>query len=380
MKRKQLYELVNQATSEVLGRTEILKEDLTNVVDVGTELFNANAVDNYVAKLINAIGKIIFVARPYTGRVPSVLMDNWEYGSVVEKVSFEMADAEENESWQLEHGTSYDTNIFYKPKVSVKFFNKATTFEVPISITELQIKESFNSETQLNSFVSGIYTSIENSLMVKTDALIMRTINNFIGETIHEGNSVRDVKLLTMYNELNAGVEGYVDLTLNDALRNLDFLKFASFTIKRYVDMLKDMSVLFNMGGKERHTPNDLLHVVLLSDFARATDIYLQSDTYHKELVALPKYEVITHWQGVGTDLKLENTSRIDIKTSEGNEVNENGIIGVMFDRDALGVSQYDRRVRTHYVEKAEFWNNWYKQDARYFNDFNENFVVFRLA
>lgn len=375
MKRKQLFELVNQATSEVLGRTAILKEDLTNVIDVGEELFNANAVDNYVKELINAIGKIIFVARPYTGRVPSVLMDNWEFGSVVEKVTFEMAEATENESWQLEHGASYDTNIFYKPKVSVKFFNKATTFEVPISITELQVKESFNNETQLNSFVSGIYTMIENSLMVKTDALVMRTINNFIGETIHEGNDVRDVKLLTMYEDLTGE-----SLDINTALRDLDFLKFASYTIKTYIDMMKDMSVLFNMGGKERHTPSDLLHVVLLSDFARASDVYLQSDTYHKELVALPRYEVVTHWQGVGTDLKLENKSRIDIKTSEGNEVNENGIIGVMFDRDALGISQYNRRVRSHYVEKAEFWNNWYKQDARYFNDFNENFVVFRLA
>lgn len=380
MERKQLFNLVNQATSEVLGRTAILQEDLTNVVDVGTELFNANAVDNYVKELINAIGKIIFVARPYTGRVPSVLMDNWEFGSVVEKVTFEMAEATENESWQLENGASYDTNIFYKPKVSVKFFNKATTFEVPISITELQVKESFNNETQLNSFVSGIYTMIENSLMVKTDALVMRTINNFIGETIHEGNSVRDVKLLTMYNELNEGKEGFVELEMAQALRDLDFLKFASYTIKTYIDMMKDMSVLFNMGGKERHTPSDLLHVVLLSDFARASDVYLQSDTYHKELVALPRYEVVTHWQGVGTDLRLENKSRIDIKTSEGNEVNESGIIGVMFDRDALGISQYNRRVRSHYVEKAEFWNNWYKQDARYFNDFNENFVVFRLA
>lgn len=375
MQVKQVYNLVNQATREVLGQEIVLQENLENVVDVGEAIFNANAVDNYVKALVNHIGRVVFVNRPYTGRVPSVLMSDWEFGSVLEKVTAKLPDASENESWELEDGTSYDENIFYAPKVEVKFFNKKVTFEVPISITEMQVKESFSNATQLDGFVSMIYTAVDNSLTLKVDSLIMRTINNFIGETIADGNEVRDVKLLTMFNEIHGG-----GLSLEDALQDLDFLKFASYTIKEYVERLTNMSTLFNIGGQPRHTPRDLMHIVMLSQFANASDVYLQSDTYHNELTKLPNYERVTHWQGTGTSYKLEDTSKINVITSEGNNIEANGIIGVIFDREALGVNQFNKRVRSKYNNKAEFWNMWHKCDARYFNDFNENFVVFRIA
>lgn len=375
MQVKQVYNLVNQATREVLGQEVVLQENLENVIDVGDAIFNANAVDNYVKALVNHIGRVVFVNRPYTGRVPSVLMSDWEFGSVLEKVTTRLPEASENESWELEDGTSYDENIFYAPKVEVKFFNKKTTFEVPISITEMQVKESFSNATQLDGFVSMIYTAVDNSLTLKVDSLIMRTINNFIGETIADGNAVRDVKLLTMFNEIHGG-----GLTLDGALQDLDFLKFASYTIKEYVDRMTNMSTLFNIGGQPRHTPRELMHIVMLSQFANASDVYLQSDTYHNELTKLPNYERVTHWQGTGTSYKLEDTSRINVVTSEGNNIEQNGIIGVIFDRDALGVNQFNKRVRSKYNNKAEFWNMWHKVDARYFNDFNENFVVFRIA
>ena len=150
----QIYELVNAATSEILGESAVVAEDLSNVVDIGTEIFNANAVDNYVRSLVNHIGRVIFVNRPYAGNVPSVLMDGWEYGSVLEKITADLPEATENESWELTNGESYDPNIFYKPTVSAKFFNKRVTFEIPMSFTERQVKESFSNATQLNGFLS----------------------------------------------------------------------------------------------------------------------------------------------------------------------------------------------------------------------------------
>lgn len=378
MQVKQVYDLVNQATREVLGEDVILQENLQNIVDVGDAIFNANAVDNYVQSLVNHIGRVVFVNRPYTGRVPSVLMNDWEFGSVLEKVTTKLPEASENESWELEDGTSYDENIFYAPKVEVKFYNKKTTFEVPISITEMQVKESFSNEVQLNGFVSMIYTAIDNSLTLKVDALVMRTINNFIGSTINDGSDVRDVKLLTMYNATLP--QGTTPLTADKALTDLGFLKYASYMIKEYTDRMSTMSSLFNIGGQPRHTPKDLMHIVLLSAFANASDVFLQSDTFHNELTKLPNYERVTHWQGTGTDYSFDSISSINIVTSEGTSVEKTGIIGVIFDRDALGVNQFNKRVRSKYNNKAEFWNMWHKVDARYFNDFNENFVVFRIA
>lgn len=381
---KQVYELVNQTTSEILGKTDVLKEDLTNVVDVGTEVFNANAFDKYVKSLVNHIGKVIFVNRKYRGGVPSVLMDGWEFGSVLEKVQMDMIDAQENESWELEDGASYDVNIFYQPKVSVKFFNKMVTFEIPVSITEKQVKQSFTNATQLNAFVSMIYNAVDNSMTLKFESLIMRTINNAIGETLYSEyptgdyttkSGVRAVNLLKLYNEQSGQA-----LTTDKALATPEFLRFASYTMSIYIDRLSKMSTRFNVGGKERFTPRDDLHVVLLSDFASGSDVYLQSDTYHKELVALPRYERVPYWQGSGESYTLNDISKINIKTSENHDINATGILGVMFDRNALGVCNLDRRTTTNYNAKAEFFNNWYKFDAQYFNDLNENFVVFFIA
>lgn len=390
MEVKQIYELINSVSSEVLGKNDIVAEDLTGVVDLGTEVFNKGAVDNYVKSLVNHIGKVIFVNRPYAGKIPSVLMDAWEFGSVLEKISADVPQATENDTWDLTDGKEYKQDIFHKPAVSAKFFNSKVTFEVPVSITERQVKESFSSAEQLNGFLSMIYSAVEKSMTIKTDALIMRTISNMIGETLFadaekftssknlnyaSASTVRCVNLLYLYNQTKG-----TTLTADKCLTDGDFIRFASYQMGLYADRLQSISTLFNVGGKERFTPKDSLHTVLLSDFAKGAQAYLYADTYNKEQVLLPNAETVASWQGTGTDYGFTHTSAIRIKTSGNHDINIGGVLGVMFDRDALGVCNLDKRVTTNYNAKAEFFNNYYKFDAGYFNDTNENFVVFFVA
>lgn len=378
----QVKDLVNLATKEVLGEEAIQTEDLSNVVDMGEALFNANAVDAYVRSLVNHIGKVIFVNRVYSGSAPSVLMDGWEYGSVLEKISAELPEATENESWELQDKTSYDPNIFTKPVVEAKFFNSKITFEVDISITERQVKQSFSSATQLNGFISMLYNEVEKSLTLKIDALIMRTINNMTAQTLDDANAVRCVNLLTGYK----AVTGDTTLTADKALYKLEFIKYASYIIKLYASRMGKMSRLFNIGGKARFTPRDLLHIVMLEEFKSSADVYLQSDTFHNELVSLPSAEGVAYWQGSGANYAFSDTSKIDVEVKDTSSpgakkaVTQTGVLAVMFDRDALGVRNPDRRVTTQYNPKAEFYNNFYKFDSQYFNDTNENFVVFYIA
>lgn len=384
MEVKQIYQLVNTTTQEILGESAVVNEDLSNIVDIGTAVFNANAIDKYVKSLVNHIGKVIFVNRVYSGSAPSVLMDSWEFGSVLEKIQADLPTATENSSWELENGTSYDPNIFYKPTVSAKFFNSKVTFEIPMSFTEMQVKQSFSSVGQLNGFISMLYNSVDKAMTVKIDSLVMRTINNMIAETVHDEyqaetlntkSGVRAVNLLKLYNDKFTKT-----LTPAQSITDPDFIRFASFTMGVYEDRLAKMSTLFNVGGKERFTPKDMLHVILLSDFAKSADAYLQSDVYHNNFVALPKAETVPYWQGSGVDYSFEEISKIHVNTSSNNEVTVTGILGVMFDRDALGVTNLDRRVTTNYNPKAEFYTNFYKFDAGYYNDLNENFVVFIVA
>lgn len=405
MNVKQIYQIINSVSSEVLGKTNIVQDDLTGIVDLGTEVFNQNAVDNYVKSLVNHIGKVIFVNRPYAGKVPSVLMDAWEFGSVLEKISADVPEAEENDTWNLQDKKSYDQDVFHKPTVTAKFFNSKVTFEVPVSITERQVKESFSNAAQLNGFISMIYAAVEKSMTIKADALIMRTINNMIAETVladaqefgataagamtgadlSSASTARCVNLLKLYNDKYfPATPGTPDptpnpnaLTAEKAITDPDFIRFASYVMGTYADRLQSISTVFNVGGKERFTPKDMLHVVLLSDFAKAAQTYLYSDTFNRGDVLLPQAETVPFWQGSGKTYDFANTGHIKVKESGGKDVEITGVLGVMFDRDALGVCNLDRRVTTNYNAKAEFFNNYYKFDAGYFNDTNENFVVF---
>ena len=381
---KQIYQIMNTVTGEILGESVVVNEDLSNIVDVGTAIFNASAIDNYVKSLVNHIGKVIFVNRPYSGNVPSVLMDGWEYGSVLEKIHAELPDATENESWELTDGTSYDPNVFYKPTVSAKFFNKRVTFEIPMSFTERQVKESFSNAEQLNGFLSMLYNAVDKSMTVKVDALVMRTINNMIGETLAAdfaggdydgGSGVKAVNLLYLYNQRYG-----TTLTAANAITEPEFIRFASYEMGVYMSRMSKISTLFNIGGKDRFTPADMLHVVMLADFKKAANVCLQSDVFHDSFTELPNADVVPYWQGSGTGYGFEDISAIKINTASGATIDAGGILGVMFDRDALGVTNLDRRVTTNYNPKAEFYNNWYKFDAGYFNDTNENFVVFFVA
>lgn len=379
MKVTQLKEIVNSATSEVLGKTDVVNDDLSNLVDVGNEIFDTDNIDNYVKKLIDRIGQVIFVNRLYAGGVPSVLMDSWEYGSVVEKISADMPEADENDSWNLQDGQTYSQDTFYQPKVSAKFFNSKVTFDVKLSFTTEQVKESFSNVNELNGFISMLETGVKNSMTVKLDGLIMRTINNMTGQILNSANGLQKVNLLTEYNTVSGQ-----NLTANKALMDKDFLKFASLTIKKYQARITKMSTLFNAGGKARFTTTDNLHTVLLSDFADSAEVYLLSDTYHNDTVSLPNHETVPYWQGSGKSYAFNDISKIDVKIDTGNktakQVTQTGILGVMFDTNALGVSNLNQRTTTSYNARAEFYTNYYKMDAGYFNDLNENFVVFYIA
>ena len=379
MNTEQIYEIMNDVTSEVLTGVTI-NEDLSNIVEVGEAVFNANAYEQYTKKLVNRIGKTIFVNRAYNGGVPSVLMDAWEYGSILQKVDCDIPEAQENESWNLEDGVSYDPNIFKAPKVSVKFYNNQVTFEVQMSFVDKIIRQSFLNVNELNAFISMIYNAIDKSLTIKIDKLISMTIANAIGETIYNefnggvynnGSGVRAVNLLYLYNQ------DHTPITKAEALSNMEFLKFASKQIALYTDYMTKISTLFNIGGRPRFTPSDLMHIVLLGEFAKSSDVYLQSSVYHDEMVKLPKYESVAYWQSSGTKFEFDDVSKINIKTAQGHSVELDGVLGVIFDRDMLGVCNYDRRTTSDYNGRGEFVNMWFKMEARYFNDFNENCVVF---
>ena len=390
----QVATLVNSVNNEIIGASAILEEDLSNVVDVGKAVFDATSYDKYVAALVDHIGKVIFVDRKYSGELASLYRDNWEYGAVMEKIYVtDMPVAVENDTWKLTNGTSYDPNVFTQPNVAAKFYNKKTTFEVDLSIADIQVRSAFDSATQLNAFISMLMNSVDTAINIRLEGLAERVINTLIANTIYDDIPDLDLKktgtkainLLKLYND-QFDPNGSNPLLAADALYTPEFIRFASLTMAKTLDRIRKPSILFNCGSLLRHTPKDMQHFILLSDFKRAADVYLQSDTFNEEYTALPLADSVPYWQGSGTDYGFDSISKVHLDIVDPSddtktvEVEADGIIGVVFDHWAGGITNDKRRVTSNYNAKAEFTNMFYKQDANYFVDLNENCVVFFIG
>lgn len=373
---QQVYELLNTITGEVTGQTEIVHEDLENIVDVGTAIFSATSVDNYVKSLINKVGKVVAVNRPYRPPYPNIKRESWEFGSVLQKLRCAIPEAQSNPAWGLTSGNTPEQFTFIPPTVTQQFWNSKNTYEIAMSFTEMQVKESFNSRSDMMAFIGMIENAIQMSKTIKEKSLAERTINNFVGEKLYADNGV--VHLVTEYN---TAYNPTTDLTSAEAIYNPGFLRFASVRIMLYKDRLKDASNIFNMGTIPTFTPDEYLHVVFNAEFIKSVEAYMQADTFHDQLVALPNFDRVNFWQGPGNEnYSFEDTTTIALQsTSGGHNITQSWIVGVMFDRDAVMICNENPRVTTAYNARGEYINNFYKYDVSQFNDLAENGLVFVL-
>ena len=388
MQVKQIYAILNDIMLEVTGQPVqeegepdalIVQEDLSNIVDIGNAVFSNGWRDNYVKAMINRIGREVFVDRTYSGYAPSVLRDAWEYGSIMAKTRCKIFDAKANPSWSLSAGQTVNQFEFTPPTVYEKFYNSKTAWQIDCSFTEVQLKESFTSAAAMNRFYSMIENRIATSMTIYTDSLVMRTINNFIAEKLYANNGVVDV--LAIYNQTLD-----TPITAAEAAHSKEFYRFLAYTIRLYVERFRAPSANFNIAddedGNVTFTPREYAHLVLHSDIAAGMEVFLQSDTYHDELVRIGDYEKIPFWQSQGDGYQLATTSRIDCKLASDNthSINRNYIIGILFDRDALGVLNDNRRTTSAYNANGEYWTNFYKVDTSFFNDLAENGIIFVLG
>ncbi len=377
VKTTDVASLVNSATQSILGETAILAEDLTNVIDVGVALENANAYKTFIDSLLMKIGKTVFVDRKYEGGAPKIYRDSFEYGQITQKLRAKLDEAKINQSWALVSGTTYSDNEYVESQISCKLFKQDDAFEIRKSITKKQIKAAFTSANELGNFVSMLETMVQNSIQVKMDSLIMMTINNFTGEVFNNITKKPNtaINLLAKYNALKG-----TTLTADQCIYDRGFLQYATGVIKKYQKKIQKYSTLFNQTGTQTFTPSDKQHLVLLEEFSENCDTYLAADTWHNEFVKLPYSDTVSAWQGVGEDSSFTSCSSINVKTASGATVNKTGIIGVLFDHDALGITKDDPSVETNYIHSGEFYNYWYKEHVMYFNDLDENFIIFYVA
>lgn len=396
MKITQLKDILNGAVGktgiidQVTGTAPVANEDLSNIVDIGKAVLDYTGqsnenYDSFMRNLIDQVGKIVIVNRTYTSQAPNILKDSWEYGSIMQKVRVNLPEVEENATWDLFNypksgGAAYpDPFELSKPSVTAKFYNSKNTYEIPITLTDYQLREAFQSASQFGSFIAAIENRIRVKQTLCNDGLIMATIDNLIGETL-SGHGGKVVNLLSLYN----GASG--TLTADKALTNKEFLRFASATIAKYKKYVAQASAKYNAGNYITFTPADKLKFVANTEFAKALDAYLYSDTFNEEFVKLDGYSEVPFWQGSGTadGDRLTVDVVVSYTTDQGANatasVKNTGVLAVMFDDEAAAVCNENYRTTSIYNPRGEYTNYFYKYDAMFMNDVEENCVVFTIA
>ena len=374
LKNEQVATLCNESIKNTLGENAtILSEDLSNFDIFGTSLANANVYTNFLENLMIATAKYIFRFRAYDSKAPRVLRDTQEFGRLIQKIRSKLPKLSDNQSYQLTDGASYDDNVFIANEVEVKIFKERVAFEVRKSITNDQIKDAFTSAEQLNNFVSMQFGLVRNRLTLALDDLIYMTLSVYIGMIL---KSVHQVKLLTAYKANVPGAD--MTLTSDNCLFDKGFLTYASSELKDGIKLMQRYSTQFNEENFETFTPEDLLHVVLLSKFKDNMEMYAESSTFHNDFIKLPYGEEVVFWQGLGNK-SIKDRSTIDITLPDGTAIKQSYIVAFMFDHDALGVNYDNPSVETKYVRSGQFTNYWFKEVLGYFADMSENAVVYTL-
>lgn len=382
MKINQVATILNEINKTFVGEEDFpeVAEDLSNIVDVGQQLIAGsndltNFFEQYGKKLIDKVGRVVIVDRTYRSTAPDIERDSWEYGSIMEKIRVSVDELADDTTWSLTKGDTPEQFEYNPATLSAKYFNDYDVFMTSISIPEKTLRSAFNSASDMNRLISAITNRIEMKLTISKDNLIRRTINNLIAEKIA---AEKQINLLALYNDTVT-----TPITADKALYDKDFLRFAIFQIFKYKKMLNGASVLFGDEEYVNFTPDEKMKMVLLDIFTKSAEVFMESDTYHNDLVSLgSNYQTVPFWQAAGTDTEFpfETLSKINVKTaSDGTVVSTSGVIGVIFDVDAAAVCMEDLEVTSSYAANGRFINYFHYVNARYMNDLAENVIVFTI-
>lgn len=375
-----VHDLINATAKQALGREAITVKDTSSLIALGNQVLSTSEnVDKFYKALADRIGRTIFKYKEYSVKTNSSLYKTpLEFGIALAKVqTHELAKAKENKSFAVT--VNPFENGVDETDLTMQIFAKRGIWEVDKVLYDYQLNTAFTSMNDFGSFVNLVTQDAINSMNFDIENTGLLCESTAIASCIHAKVTHPHCSrnLLKEYN-----TRFTTDLKAETCLTNADFLKFASREINLATKRIKNMSSLFNTTGADRFTKNSDLVVKVLADYSTATASYLESNTYHKELVALPMYEEVPYWQASGTSYDFADTSKIFISRNDSAtySVEQSGIIAFIRDKEKCGVS-YDRyRVKSIYNAIGERTHYAYKADKGYYVDESENGIVFYVS
>lgn len=376
-KVNQIYAIVNDMGKQVFGEKAVTVVDTSSLIALGDLVLSTDKNrDMFNKELVDRIGMTIIDSRVYERDFPDVVRHDFDYGVILQKIYIDIPESGENPSWKIgEENFKAEWMPVIKPSVKQKLFSKVSTWEVPITVPDVMYKTAFTSAQMMAVLIKGIFVAVENGMRIYLEACVDLTRASFIARKMSKKEPCQCINLLADYNTLFSKT-----LTVDKCLYDKDFLQYAAKTISVWSDRLARMSSLFNEEDYRRHTPKELQMFTLLSEVAKSFEVYLDSSTFHNELVSLPRYTTTPFWQGSGTDYSFASTSAINLKLDAETTVNVTGVIGVIFDYEALGTTMSEIYETSERNSRSRY-TNYYKQATfSFFNDMSENGIVFYIA
>lgn len=378
----QLYSVLNAVASQALGSAAVAVTDTRSMVALGDAVLSSNDnKDAFVSVLMDRIGRTIVSMRAYNaGGVDPLIKKPFEYGCVLQKIYVDLEDADANNEWNI--GSNEYTPSFapvYKPDVRQKLFNSISTWEYNWTVPDHILKTAFQNEADMEAFFAAQAMAMDTSMQLALEnaANLVRAT----GAAYHiENAGATAINLLAEYLTIHQSST----LTADTCLQDADFLKYCAMRILNVTKYMRRLNRGWNLESFARHTPEDKAVVTLLQDFDSAETMYLQADTFHKELVALRGYNVVPYWQGAGASgFDFANTSKIAIKIKDGasyKDVAQTGVLAIVHDEETLGTTVYELETSSQRNNKDRYTDYFSRANIGYFFDPSENLVVFYIA
>lgn len=374
--------ILNNIRKQVTGETAIAPADTSEFVSVATTLLQAG-YDPVLNAITQMVSRTIFSIRPYNRKFGGIKMDSEQWGSIVRKLSIADKDFDHDVRFELVDGQSVDHYKVNKPNILQTNFYGQNVYEKNYTIFKDQLENAFSGPAEFGRFMSMVVQNTSDMIEQAHESIARMTIGNFVGGKKVANNGV--IHLLTEYNTETGST--LTAVTVFAPANFGDFIKWMYARVATLTGLMTERSQEFqiNVTGKEisRHTPYAYQKVYLYAKLLNDMNARVLADTFHYDFIEYADVEAVNYWQSIDSPMSLDVTpSYMDTDGSivTGAEQEINNLVGVIFDRDALGYTTVGNwSATTPLNAKGGYWNTFHHFTERWYNDFTEKGIVLLL-
>lgn len=375
--------ILNNIRKQVTGETNTIAPLTTaDFVSVATTVLQAG-YDPVLNAITQMVSRTIFSIRPYNRKFGGIKMDSEQWGAIVRKLSIADKDFDKDVRFELVDGQSEDMYVVNKPNLLQTNFYGQNVYEKNYTIFKDQLDNAFSGPAEFGRFMAMVVQNVSDMIEQAHESIARMTIGNFVGGKVAATNGVKH--LLTEYAS-DTGVT-LTAITVYDPANFPDFCKWLFAKIATWTSLMTERSIEFQMNvtGKEinRHTPYDMQKVYIYAPIMNALKARVLADTFHPEFIDYSDIESVNFWQNIEDPMTLDvvpSYMASDGTITTAAEQNISNLVGVIFDRDALGFTTVNEwSATTPLNAKGGYWNTFHHFTERWYNDFTEKGIVLLL-